>query len=83
MKDMFVLKDAVGLTEDASKLVFLDQTQLPLKEVYVETDDIDEICDAISRLKVRGAPAIGVAAALGLAVSFNSAIRCGGNTLRR
>ena len=80
MKDMFVLKDAVGLTEDASKLVFLDQTQLPLKEVYVETDDIDEICDAISRLKVRGAPAIGVAAALGLAVSFNSAIRCGGNT---
>lgn len=49
------------------KLRLIDQTVLPEKLVYVETDDRQEIFDYIKRLVVRGAPAIGCAAALGLA----------------
>ena len=49
------------------KLRIIDQTKLPQELVYLELDDVDEIFDAILRLSVRGAPAIGCAAALGLA----------------
>jgi methylthioribose-1-phosphate isomerase len=49
------------------KLRLIDQTVLPETLVYVETDDGQEIFDCIKRLVVRGAPAIGCAAALGLA----------------
>jgi len=49
------------------KVRLIDQTLLPGDLAYVETDDVDEIHDAIKRLVVRGAPAIGCAAALGLA----------------
>ncbi len=49
------------------KLRLIDQTVLPERLVYVETDDRQEIFDYIKRLVVRGAPAIGCAAALGLA----------------
>ncbi len=45
----------------------IDQTRLPEELVYVETNNLEEIFDAIKRLVVRGAPAIGCAAALGLA----------------
>lgn len=49
------------------KLRIIDQTKLPQELVYLELDGIEEIVDAIKRLSVRGAPAIGCAAALGLA----------------
>ena len=48
-------------------LRLVDQTKLPEELVYVETDNAEEIFDCIKRLVVRGAPAIGCAAALGLA----------------
>jgi methylthioribose-1-phosphate isomerase len=41
----------------------IDQTQLPLAEEYIETNDYRVVCDAIYRLAIRGAPAIGVAGA--------------------
>jgi methylthioribose-1-phosphate isomerase len=43
----------------------LDQTRLPLETVYVEITDERQMWDAIKRLVIRGAPAIGVAAAFG------------------
>ena len=49
------------------KLRLIDQTLLPLELRYIELDDREEIVSAIRRLVVRGAPAIGCAAALGLA----------------
>ncbi len=49
------------------KVRMIDQTLLPEKLEYLETDELDVIYDAIQRLVVRGAPAIGCAAALGLA----------------
>ncbi len=50
-------------------LVFLDQTKLPFKEEYVKTDDYNRIAEAIERLEVRGAPAIGITAAYGIALA--------------
>lgn len=50
-------------------LVLLDQTQLPTVEVYLELQQVEDIAQAIERLIVRGAPAIGVAAAYGVAVA--------------
>jgi len=47
----------------------LDQTRLPLEEVYLDCSTLDGVAEAIRRLQVRGAPAIGVAAAMGLALS--------------
>ena len=51
------------------KLRIIDQTKLPQQLVYLELDGIDEAVAAIKRLSVRGAPAIGCAAALGLAAA--------------
>jgi len=48
------------------KVVIIDQTQLPLTEVFLEITDYRELCDAIKQLKIRGAPAIGIAAAYGV-----------------
>ena len=53
-------------------LSFLDQTKLPLKEVYVTTDDYERIAVAIERLELRGAPLIGISAAFALALSFKN-----------
>ncbi len=51
----------------------LDQTLLPLKEEYIEIRSVGDMCDAIRRLVVRGAPAIGVAAAMGIALGVQDA----------
>lgn len=59
---------ALDFTDEC--LVFLDQTKLPLIEEYVKTDSPERIAGAIERLEIRGAPAIGVAAAYGLALSL-------------
>lgn len=48
----------------------LDQTLLPLQEKYIDLVSVDQMCDAIKRLAVRGAPAIGVAAAMGIALGM-------------
>jgi methylthioribose-1-phosphate isomerase len=48
---------------------FIDQTKLPNKLVYVRCKDYREVADVIRKLVVRGAPAIGVSAAFGLALA--------------
>jgi methylthioribose-1-phosphate isomerase len=53
------------------KLALLDQTRLPAEEVWLDCPDVETIADAIRRLAVRGAPAIGVAAAWGLVVAVS------------
>ncbi|MFL5953110.1 MAG: S-methyl-5-thioribose-1-phosphate isomerase [Gaiellaceae bacterium] len=55
------------LEDDA--VVFLDQRRLPLEEVDVECRTAAEVADAIRTMVVRGAPAIGVAAAYGIALA--------------
>jgi len=51
----------------------IDQTRLPLELVFIETDDLDTIWTAIKTLQVRGAPAIGIAAAMGVAAAVQNA----------
>lgn len=58
----------IQMPDDASKLIILDQTQLPNKEVYLTLTNAKQMYDAIKLLQVRGAPAIGVFAAYALAV---------------
>jgi len=53
-----------------SCLRLLDQTKLPEFEKYVDCDRVDQIVDAIQRLVVRGAPALGAVGALGVAVAM-------------
>ena len=47
---------------------FIDQTKLPTEEVYVTCENYEEVAGAIRTMVVRGAPAIGVAAAMGVAL---------------
>lgn len=67
MKNITDLK-TVCLGDDKTSVVILDQTRLPMEESYLRLSSAEEIWDAIRRLKVRGAPAIGVAAAYGIYV---------------
>jgi len=54
------------------KVRFIDQTRLPAHEVYVETEDYRVVGEAIQRLAIRGAPAIGVAAAFAIVLAINN-----------
>jgi len=50
------------------RIKIIDQTELPHKEVFLELLDYREVADSIKKLRIRGAPDIGVAAAYGLAL---------------
>jgi methylthioribose-1-phosphate isomerase len=58
------------LDEPVAAVRLLDQTRLPVEEVYLEAADVDTLVDAIVRLAVRGAPALGAVGALGVAVAI-------------
>ncbi len=51
------------------RLLILDQTLLPLKERYLECRRWEDVAEAIKRLSIRGAPAIGMAGAFGLVLA--------------
>jgi methylthioribose-1-phosphate isomerase len=51
---------------------FIDQTKLPTEEVYVDCTTHDQVADVIRTMVVRGAPAIGVAAAMGIALAVKN-----------
>ncbi|MEZ5398059.1 MAG: S-methyl-5-thioribose-1-phosphate isomerase [Bryobacteraceae bacterium] len=61
-------------------VVMIDQTKLPRETVYVECGDYLEVASAIRTMVIRGAPAIGVAAAMGMAIG---ALRADGDDLDR
>jgi len=52
-----------------NKVVMIDQTKLPNKLEFVEFDDFNQVANAIKTMVVRGAPAIGVSGAFGLALA--------------
>jgi methylthioribose-1-phosphate isomerase len=62
---------AVGWSPDTRALRILDQRLLPAQEVVRDLTALTDTIDAIRTLAVRGAPAIGVAAAIGLAVALD------------
>jgi methylthioribose-1-phosphate isomerase len=51
---------------------FLDQTRLPLEETYVLATTYQQVADVITTMVVRGAPAIGVSAAMGVALGLKN-----------
>jgi methylthioribose-1-phosphate isomerase len=61
--------DLAPVSFAGGKMLVLDQTRLPGETVYLEMKTKEDVWDAIYRLRVRGAPAIGIAAAFGLYVS--------------
>jgi methylthioribose-1-phosphate isomerase len=54
-------------------VVMIDQTKLPRETVFVTCRDYLEVADAIKTMVIRGAPAIGVAAAMGVAIGMQKA----------
>lgn len=50
------------------KVFMIDQRKLPVEEIYLECSDYKQVADAILHMVIRGAPAIGVAAAMGAAL---------------
>jgi methylthioribose-1-phosphate isomerase len=70
----------VGFDRDA--VVLIDQRLLPDEEVYVRCRDHHEVARAIQEMAIRGAPAIGVAAAYGLALGVRLSTAKGGAALR-
>ncbi|MCD6547837.1 MAG: S-methyl-5-thioribose-1-phosphate isomerase, partial [Thermodesulfobacterium sp.] len=51
-------------------LYLLDQRKLPLKEKYIFCDSLSKIRNAIKEMVIRGAPAIGICAAIGFVIEF-------------
>jgi methylthioribose-1-phosphate isomerase len=64
---------AVELSGDATRVFMLDQRLLPAEERYLVLDDAALVADAIRDMVVRGAPAIGIAAAYGMALAAGAA----------
>lgn len=63
--------ETVALNEEDNTLVIIDQTVLPYETKIIEIEEAEDIWEAIYLLKVRGAPAIGVAAAFGIYILAN------------
>jgi methylthioribose-1-phosphate isomerase len=57
----------------AAGVVMIDQRRLPREEVYVTCKTCQDVADAIRAMVIRGAPAIGVAAAMGVALGMQTA----------
>jgi methylthioribose-1-phosphate isomerase len=55
------------------KVIMIDQRLLPQQEVYQEYSTVEEVAQAIEQMVIRGAPAIGVAAAMGIALGMQEA----------
>jgi methylthioribose-1-phosphate isomerase len=56
------------ITWRGDRVIILDQNRLPREEIYLELDDYREVAAAIKELKIRGAPAIGIAGAYAVAL---------------
>ena len=74
MSDIHIPKNSLNLPEtiwwEDGELFLLDQTQLPLAIIGERQETLEQVSDSIKALKVRGAPAIGVAGSYGLLVGL-------------
>lgn len=61
-------RNSLGLRVRSGRLELLDQSRLPQCEIWLAMNTVDAMVEAIQSLRVRGAPLIGVAAALSVAV---------------
>jgi len=61
----------------------IDQTKLPQKLEYIYCQDVETLREAISSLKVRGAPALGIAAALGVVLGIQNSSACSYSSFKK
>ena len=66
--------DLIPVRMNEGTLEILDQTLLPLEEKFIKIESVEALYDAIKKLKVRGAPAIGVAAGYGVYIAAKDAV---------
>jgi methylthioribose-1-phosphate isomerase len=67
---------------DSGKLTLLDQRKLPREIIYLDYDSASEVADAIKEMIVRGAPAIGIAAAYAVVLAARSAYQTAADNWR-
>src|SRR5207253_5645697 len=60
------------IAREGDVVVMIDQRKLPAQEIYVRCKTAAEVAKAIKTMVIRGAPAIGVAAAMGLALGMRN-----------
>jgi methylthioribose-1-phosphate isomerase len=64
----FISTDYQPIAWRGNRVTILDQTRLPREEIYLELEDYRDVASAIKQLKIRGAPAIGIAGAYAVAL---------------
>src|SRR5947208_14969411 len=67
--------ESIRWSDDGKAVRILDQRLLPAREEYRELRTVDDVCEAIVTLAVRGAPAIGIAGAMGMVLAVDEAER--------
>src|SRR5690349_23407111 len=65
------------IARDHDTVVMIDQRKLPAQEIYVTCKTAAEVARAIKTMVIRGAPAIGVAAAMGIALGMRKSTATG------
>jgi methylthioribose-1-phosphate isomerase len=65
------------IAREADAIVMIDQRKLPAEEIYVRCRTAAEVARAIRTMVIRGAPAIGVAAAMGIALGMRTSAATG------
>jgi len=65
------------IAREADTVVMIDQRKLPVEEIYVRCSTAAEVARAIKTMVIRGAPAIGVAAAYGIALGMRKSTATG------
>lgn len=66
----FYEERTIKWNEESNSVKMIDQTLLPTKLAFVECEKVPELVEAIKTMKIRGAPAIGVAGAMGVALAI-------------
>ncbi len=69
--------ESIRWSDDGTAVRIIDQRRLPGAEVYRELRSVEDVRDAIATLAVRGAPAIGIAGAMGMMLAVDEALRDG------
>jgi methylthioribose-1-phosphate isomerase len=75
------MQEAIAIKWQSSCLLLLDQRLLPAQEVWIETQSVEEVYRAIKDMVVRGAPAIGIAAAYGAVFAARESVPEGQSVL--
>jgi methylthioribose-1-phosphate isomerase len=79
----FYTQRTIEFDEKNNSVKMIDQTALPAELLFVNCATVNDIVRSIKTMQIRGAPAIGVAGAMGIVLSFNSNRSAGNSLLRK